>query len=231
MGIHHALEFAAHELRLGDVNGDPGTAACGGHARHVEAAALSRDHGREPPAVWFDCPVRAQKLAAPAVLEQLDPALDGFGGILGLDRTRIRLIGEAELARLVTRPHRRGDRRDQGVDGRAVIKMLLVAAGELGEFLFGAAHLAQPQDRSAADHLALRLDEVAGERSNRHGEAHAARAQRVEGMLHVARCLGLEPGAEVEQACARGGQERRIADDFGLVGRRRPCDQDLRLGQ
>ena len=109
--------------------------------------------------------------------------------------------------------------------------MLLVAAGELGEFLFGAAHLAQPQDRAAADHLALRLDEVAGERSNRHGEAHAARAQRVEGMLHVARCLGLEPGAEVEQACARGGQERRIADDFGLVGRRRPCDQDLRLGQ
>src|SRR5262249_57675461 len=71
-----------------------------------------------------------------AVLEQVDPALDRRGVVLGLDRAGIGLVDEGELARLVARPDRGGHGRDQGAHGRGVVDVLLVAAGELGELVF-----------------------------------------------------------------------------------------------
>ncbi len=70
------------------------------------------------------------------------------------------------------------------------------------------------------------------ERGERGGEAFAARAQRVDQPLHRARLVRLEPGAEGEHAMRRigAGDQRRIADDLGLVDRRRPGHQDLRVG-
>jgi hypothetical protein len=109
--------------------------------------------------------------------------------------------------------------------------MLLMTPGELGQLVFDAADLAQPQDRPCADHQALGFEDAAGESSHRHGEAHAARAQRIDGMLHVAGGVRLEPAAEGEHAGIRRAHQRGIADDFGLVGGRVPCHQDLRLGK
>ncbi len=58
--------------------------------------------------------MRAQKFTAPAVFEQLDPALDHLGEILDFDGARIGFVGEGELAGLVACPHWRDDRCDQG---------------------------------------------------------------------------------------------------------------------
>jgi len=104
--IHHALELRAHQLGLGGVDADAGAAARGRHGHHVEAAALSRDHGREPSRIGRGRFMRAQKLAAPAVLEQLGAALDRLGCVLGFDRAGIGMVDEGELAHLVARPNR-----------------------------------------------------------------------------------------------------------------------------
>ena len=142
MGLHHALKLGAHQLRLGGLDGDPGAAAPSRHRRHVEAAARSRDDGREAAAIRGGCLMRAQKFAAPAVLEQLDPALDHLGEILDFDGARIGFVGESELAGLVACPHRRDDRCDQGAQGGRILDVLVVPSCEFGQLGFDAADLA-----------------------------------------------------------------------------------------
>ncbi len=114
-----------------------------------------------------------------------------------------------------------------------VIALLLVAARELGQLVFDATDLAQPQNRATADDLAFRFHDAAGERGHGHGEAHAARPQRVDGAFHVAGRLGVEPGAERQDPMRRVavGHLGRIADDLGIIRGCRPGDENLRLGQ
>ena len=69
----------------------------------------------------------ARSSAARAVVEQLDPALDHLGGILGFDRARIGLVDENELAGLVAIPNRRGDCFDQRAQGGRIVDLLVVA--------------------------------------------------------------------------------------------------------
>ena len=153
--------------------------------------------------------------------------------VLGLDRPRIRLVRENEFARVIARPHRRRHRFDQGAHGGGVFELLLVATGEFGEFVLDPADLPQPQDRAAAGHLAFGFDDATGERGHRHGEGDAARAQSIDRTLHVAGGLRLEPGAEGEDALRRfgGGDQRGIADDFGLVAPGGPGDENLLFGE
>ena len=108
-----------------------------------------------------------------------------------------------------------------------------MAARELGELMLDAADLPQPQDGAAAGDLALGLDDTAGERGHRHGEGNAPRAQSIDRALHVAGGLRLEPSAEGEHALRRigGGDQRGIADDFGLVGAGGPGDENLLFGE
>ncbi len=111
--------------------------------------------------------------------------------------------------------------------------MLLVARAELGELVLDAAHLAQPQDRAPADDLPLGFDDAVRQGRDRHREADAAGAQRIDRALHVARFVGLEPGAEGEHPVGRigAGDQAGVTDDLGVVGRRRPGNEDLRLRQ
>ena len=132
--IHHALELAAQPFCFGRVDGDAGAAAPGRHRHHVEAAALTRDHGRQAARIGLDQFVRAQKLGARASIEQLDSAIDRLRPVLGLDRPRIRLVRENEFAGVIARPHRRSHRFDQGAGGGGVFELLLVTTGEFGEF-------------------------------------------------------------------------------------------------
>jgi hypothetical protein len=120
----------------------------------------------------------------------------------GLDRTRVGLVHEDEPAGVVACPDRGGQGVDQRAHGGDVVELLLVALRQLGELVFDAADLSQPQDRAPADDLALGLDDVAGERGDRHGEAHAARAQRVDRTFHLAGGSGFE---QVPKASTRGG--------------------------
>ena len=107
-----------------------------------------------------------------------------------------------------------------------------MAGVELGELALDAADVAQPQHGAAADHAAVGFDGVAGERHQRHGEAFAVGAQRIDRALHRLRLVGLEPGAERQHALRRRrvGHQRGVADDVRLVVGRGPGHQDLRLG-
>ena len=225
------LSSARIDFGLSGVDADPGAAAGGGHGDHVEAAALARHHGWQPSRIGFGRRMRVQELAARPAVEQLDAAFDRFRAVLGVDRARIGPVHEGQFARIVARPDGGGHGFDQRAQSGAVVDVLLVALGELGKLVFDATHLAQPQDRPSAGNLALGFDDAAGERGHRHREAHPPRAQGVEGTLHVAGGVRFEPGAEGEHGLGRvgGGHQRRIADDFRLVGGRSPGHEDLRL--
>ena len=139
-----------------------------GTAMHVEGAAVAGDDGRQPRPRRSFCASWARKISvAGGAVEQLDAALDRLGGVLGLDRARIGGVDEHELAGIVARPDRRGQRVDQRAQRRGVVDQLLVAQLQLGQLALGAAHVAQPQDGAAADDLALGLDQPAGERRHR----------------------------------------------------------------
>ena len=75
------------------------------------------------------------------------------------------------------------------------------------------------------------FDDPAGERGYGLGEADPARAQCIDRILHVVGGVGLEPSPELEYARRRCGHQSWIADDFRLVGCRRPGEEDLRFGQ
>ena len=75
-----------------------------------------------------------------------------------------------------------------------------MAGGEIDQVALDAADIAQPQHRAAADGAALRLERPAGGGGERHDEAAAIAAQRVDGVLHALRRRGLQPGAEGEHA-------------------------------
>ena len=72
--------------------------------------------------------MRPQELGARAAVEQLDGAIDRFGAVLGLDRSRIGLVGENELARVIARPDRRGYGFDQRAHRGGILELLLMAA-------------------------------------------------------------------------------------------------------
>ena len=140
---------------------------------------------------------------------------------LRLDRARVGGVDEDQLAGLVARPDRRRQRLDQGAQGGGVVDIASGGARELGELVLDAAHLAQPQDRAAADGAAPRL--------RRCGPASVvtvmakllprARSASTERSMSR-RLVGLEPGAEGEHAVRRigAGDQLGIADDLRLVG-------------
>jgi len=199
----------------------------------IPVAAVPRDHGRKPPGIGLRRLMGSHDLAARGAVEQLDAARDRLAAVLRLDSARVGLVDEDELAGGVAVPYRSGNRINQRANGRGVVELLAVALGQFRKLVFDAADLAQPQDCAPADDLAFRLDDVICQRRHRHGKAHAAGAQRIDGTFQVTGRFGREPGAESEDPLGMigAGHQHGIADDLRLVCRGRPGDNNLRLGE
>ena len=176
------------QFRFGRVDADAGAAARGRHGDARRSCAAGR---RPRPAAVpeNDCPASCARNSSVRAARSNSsiPRSIASAPLLGLDRARIGLVDEHELAGVVACPDRGGQRLDQRAHGGGVVDLLLVARAELGQLVFDAAHLAQPQDRAPADDVALGFDDAAGKCRHRHGEADAARAQGVDRTLHVAR--------------------------------------------
>ena len=109
----------------------------------------------------------------------------------------------------------------------------MMADFEFVEFLAQSARVAKAYHRAAADGAAFGFHRMTGIGGQRHREAFAIRAQRIDRVLHRKRLIRRQPQAEGEHALgvARSRYDRRVADDFRLVGCRRPGDHDLRFGE
>ena len=212
-------EFAAQHLGFGRIDADTGRAARRRHGDHVEGAAVSGHHSRQPAGEGPGLLVRAEDFVAGGAPEQFDPALHHFAAGLRLHRARVGRVHEDQLAGIVARPDRRRQCVDQHLQRGRVVDLLLVAQRQFREVVLDAGHLAQPQNCPAADDLALGFDQTAAQRGQRHVEAQAPRPQRVDRPLHLDRLVGREPNSKRQNAMRLIGvrQQRRIADNLRLV--------------
>ena len=108
-----------------------------------------------------------------------------------------------------------------------------MAGGEIHQLALDAADVAQAEHRAPGDRAAFRLERTAGVGGERHDEAAAVAAQRVDRVLHALRRRWLQPGAEGEHALRQRARDddAGVAEDFRLVAARRPGHQHLRLRQ
>ena len=108
-----------------------------------------------------------------------------------------------------------------------------MAGGEIHQFALDAADVAQAQHRAPGDRAAFRLERAAGAGGERHHEAAALAAQRLDRALHALRRRRLQPGAEGEHALRHSARhhDTGIAEDFRLVAAGGPGHQHLRLRQ
>ena len=120
--------------------------------------------------------------------------------------------------------------RAQGFD---LVQHLGVALAQPGQFEPVARDVADAQDGAAADGAAFGLEMAAGDRTDRHAKAFAARAQALDRMFELLRRGRRQPRAEAEDAARhrRVRDQRQIALDVGLAGGRPPGDDDLRFGR
>ena len=197
MGIDHARELGAHQLGLGGVDADAGAAARGRHGRSRRSCGArprrrpAADRNRLAPPH-----ARAAARCARCASNSSMPRSTTSAAVLRLDRARIGLVDEDELAGLVARPDRRRQWHRSARAGRRYRRSACWwRCGEFGELVLDAAHLAQPQDRAPADHLALGFDD-AGRRASSPSwrSRRRARAARRPNAPCRGRRLGLEPG-------------------------------------
>src|SRR5688572_26335371 len=116
-------------------------------------------------------------------LQELDLALDHFGGAGGLHGTHVSLVDPVDTAVVAAEP----DRHRQGVEesaarlGAARERPVLVE--DPGEVALAPGHLAQPQDGAAAGSAAVGLDIAPGGGLEQLAERPAVGKQRVEALL------------------------------------------------
>ncbi len=191
------------------------------------------DDGRHARGEGPGADARAREVFTRRAVEQFQSALDRIGRVLGVDGAGIGRIDENQPAILVARPDRTGQRIEQGLHGLDVGQKPVVTGGEVHQFGFDAADVAQPQHRAPGDRASFRLERPAGAGGERHHEAAALLAQGLDRVLHALRRRRFQPGAEGEHALRHRTRYRDagIADDFRLVGARRPGHQNLRLRQ
>ena len=232
MRVHHARELGAHQLRFGRVDADAGAAARGRHRDHVEAAALAGDHRRQPPANrrW---PPRARGTARCARRDRTARSRARSPRRRPWPRPRAHRPGWRTRACRHRRAPRPGPAPRRSARARPRCRRSAsggVGSSSASSYLMPLTSRSRRIARPPMTWPSASMMRPASV-GHRHGEAHAARAQRIDRALHVAGRIGLEPGAEGEHALRRvaAGDQRGIADDFGLVGRRRPGDEDLRL--
>ena len=167
------------------------------------------------------------------MVEQFQPTCDGVGRITGLYRMRVSGIHEHQFAGVVARPYGRG----QGIEQRAhrldVAQQLVMAGGEIQQFLLDAAYVAQAQHGTAGDGTSLSFHRASGTRCQRHDKAAAIAAQGIDRLLHAPRGHGLKPGTERKHTFrdAAGCSEGDVAENFRLLGSGGPGHQDLGLRQ
>ena len=231
--LHHAGHLGAHGFDLGGVDADPGAAAVGRQIENVEDAPRAGDDHRQSRGEGLALRMGTLEALATVAVEKVDVARDRIGCVLGLDRDRVGRIHEGETAVGVARPDGRWQRLDQRARGVDLAQEVVVARGEIDVLALDAAHVLDAQDGAPADRPTVRFDETAVQCWHGHGEALASSAKLLDLLLHRAGALRVEPGAEREHPARyrRRRQDRGIADDLGLLARRRPRDDDLRLGQ
>ena len=173
------------------------------------------------------------RLFARRAVEQFERARHRVGRILGFHRPGIGRIHEAQPAIPVARPYRGGQRIEQRLHGLDVAHQPVVAGGEIHEFALDAADVAQAEHGAPGHGAAFRLERMAGGGGERHDEAAAVVAQPVDRVLHALRGRRLQPAAEGEHALGHraGHDDAGVAENFRLVGARRPGHQHLRLRQ
>ena len=118
----------------------------------------------------------------------------------------------------------------QGFD---VTQQLVVARGEIQQFLFDAAHVTQAQHCAPANSTTFRFNRTPGSRGECHHEAAPIAPQDVNGLFHAVRGRGLEPSAECKRAFRQTARcnDGDITDDIRMLRGGRPGHQYLRLRQ
>ena len=96
------------------------------------------------------------------MVEQLQLARHRVGGILGFHRAGVGGIHEDQPAIRVARPHRGGQRIEQRLHGLDVAHQPVVAGGQIHEFEFDAADVAQAQHRAPRHRAPVRFERAAG---------------------------------------------------------------------
>ena len=169
------------------------------------------------------------KFRASRLVEQLQSTCYRVSGIIGLYRMRVGGVHEHQFACVVACPYGCG----QGVEQRAhrldVAQQLVMARGEIQQFLLDTANVPQAQHGTASDRAALSFHRASGTRCQRHDKAAAVVPQGVDRLLHAARSHGLEPGTERKHAFrdAAGRSDGDVAENFRLLGGGGPGHQDL----
>ena len=173
------------------------------------------------------------RLVARRAVEQFQRARHRVARILGFHRVGVGRIHEDQPAVPVARPYRGGQRIEQRLHGLDVAHQPVVAGGEIHEFALDAADVAQAEHGAPRHRAPFRLERMAGGGGERHDEAAAVAAQPVDRVLHALRGRRLQPAAEGEHALGHrtGHDDAGVAENFRLVGARRPGHQDLRLRQ
>jgi hypothetical protein len=186
-----------------------------------------------PAGIGFAGRARLRELLARAAVDELQFARHRVGCVFRFDRARIGRVDEDQPPLRVARPDRSGQRIERRPHGGDVAGELVVAGGKIDQLARDAADVAQAQHRAPADGAAFRLDRATAQAGERHGEAAALAAQRLDRLLHGLRRRRLQPAAEGQHAFrhAAAGQERGVAEDVGPVAGRRRFHQHLRLGQ
>jgi hypothetical protein len=189
------------------------------------------DDRREPAGIGPARSARARDVFPRRAVEQLQAALHRVDRIARFYRLRVGGVDEGEPSGRVAHPHRRRQPFDQRAQRGDLGEQRFVAPGKLQQLALDAAQILEAEHGAPRDGAALRLDRRTGERRQRHRKRFAMRTQCVDRVFHRPRFAGIEPAAEGEHAVRRGGADHGgIAFDRGLIRRRRPVDQNLRLG-
>src|SRR5690606_18136638 len=115
---------------------------------------------------------------------------------LGADGAHIGLVDPLDLATAAANPDRMRERIVERAPETDVAGKLAVLRDDFGDLLAVARDITKAQDRAPAGDAAVSLHIATGARAQQQIEGLALREERIELGLEVARCLGLEPGAE-----------------------------------
>ncbi len=187
MRIDHARHFGAHAFDLGGVDRRRRRCRCGSALRPRRRCAARR---RRRPARGRDRARRRSRIRAASSRAARSSnsrfALDRVGRLLRFDRAGIGRIDEIEPAVAVARPDRGGQRIDQGAQRGHVVEQAVMPGGQRRRVrpsmpLTSRSRItARPPMARPSASIGL-----AAERGQRHREAFAGGAQRVDRLLHA----------------------------------------------
>ncbi|MCY1217723.1 hypothetical protein D9M72_296480 [compost metagenome] len=227
MALERPVEFLAHGLDAGYVDGDAGRAGRAAGIDDFEEGAVAPDDGRNLVAERCVEGGNRADLFARDGCEQLAPFGNRDRDIRSLDGVGIGLVDPGEGAIRAALPHRQIDGVEKGAEGHERSIEPIVLKLQLSEFCAHIVESDEAYESAPARDPSLGLQDFVALRFEHQVEAARLGAQRVDRIFQFPGGLRLDPAAEGQElavVCRRAGFGRQLAEQLSPLEQPVPDD-------